>query len=85
MSKARIVLNGSGILALLNSSEIQGYLNELGDAHQGRANAMSLTPGAKYHAVAVKTPGRGIVRVSAANQAGVRDNLKNNTLLKAMK
>lgn len=84
MSNVRIVLNRSGVKELLNSAEIQGYLNELGDAHQGRANAMSLTPGAKYHAVAVKTPGRGIVRVSAANRAGVRDNLENNTLIKAM-
>nr|DAL58943.1 MAG TPA_asm: type I neck protein [Caudoviricetes sp.] len=84
MSKTRIVLDSAGVMALLNSAEIQGKLMELGDVMQSRANGMASTPGAEYHAVAVKTPGRGIVRVSAANRAGVRDNLNNNTLIKAM-
>lgn len=84
MSKTRIVLNGAGIMALLNSAEVQGALLQLGEGAQARANGMSTTPGAKYHAVAVKTPGRGIVRVSAENREGVRDNLKNNTLIKAL-
>lgn len=84
MSNVRIVLNHAGVKELLNSPEIQSALMEQGQRIQGNANGMAQTKGAEFHAVAVRTPGRGIVRVSAANAAGVRDNLKNNTLLKAL-
>ena len=84
MSNERIVLNRIGVMELLNSAEIQAALMEQGQRIQTNANGMAQTSGAEFHAVAVKTPGRGIVRVSAANRAGVRDNLENNTLIKAM-
>lgn len=84
MAKVKIVLNSSGVKELLNSPEIQGMLMEQGQRIQGSANGMAQKAGAEFHAVPVQTPGRGIVRVSAANRQGVRDNLENNTLLKAL-
>ena len=84
MSNVRIVVNHTGVKELLNSVEIQGELMERGQSIASVANSIKQLPGARYHAVAVKTPGRGIVRASAANAEGVRDNWKNNTLIKAM-
>lgn len=84
MAKVKIVLNSAGVKELLNSPEIQGMLMEQGQRIQGSANGMAQMDGAEFHAVPVQTPGRGIVRVSAANRQGVRDNLENNTLLKAL-
>lgn len=84
MSNVKIVLNSAGVKELLNSPEIQSALMEQGQRIQANANGMAQTEGAAFHAVAVQTPGRGIVRVSAANRQGVRDNLENNTLIKAM-
>ncbi len=83
MSNVRIVLNKQGVKELLNSPEIQGFLMEKGQQVAAAADGLKQTPSAQFHAVAVKTPGRGIVRVSAANRQGVRDNLENNTLIKA--
>ena len=83
MSNVRIVLNKQGVKELLNSPEIQGFLMETGQQVAAAADGLKQTPLAQFHAVAVKTPGRGIVRVSAANRQGVRDNLENNTLIKA--
>ena len=77
MSKVEIELDHDGMNALLHSPEIQAELMRHGKAIQSRA-------GANFKAVAVNMPSRSIVRVSAANADGVRDNLNNNTLLKAV-
>lgn len=83
MAKVKIVLNSAGVKELLNSPEIQGMIMEKGQSIASVANAIKQDPKAEYHAVHVATEGRDIVRVSAANRAGVRDNLACNTLLKA--
>lgn len=77
MSKVRIELNHGGMDALLHSDEIQTELLRQGQTVQRRA-------GDNYQAKAVHLSSRCIVRVSAKNAKGVKDNLENNTLLKAV-
>lgn len=77
MSKLRIELNHEGMDTLLHSTEIQTELLKQGQAVQRRA-------GDNYQATALSLPSRCIVRVSAKNAKGVKDNLENNTLLKAV-
>lgn len=76
--KCHVVLNSAGIRELLKSSEIQSVLNETAETVARRA-------GEGYEAV----PGtlgktRANVRVQAATKEANKDNLENNTLLKAL-
>lgn len=77
MSNVKIELDHVGMNALLHDPGIQAELLRQGHAIQSRA-------GQNYTVKAVNMPSRSIVRVSAENAEGVRDNLGNNTLLKAV-
>ncbi len=77
MSNVDIKLDSSGINELLHSAEIGSALREVGNGVQSRA-------GDNFQAVTLNLPTRLVVRVSAANKDGVKENLDNNVLLKAV-
>lgn len=79
MSKSTIKLNEKGIIALLQSKEMQNVLLEQGKSIQSRC-------GSGYEAESQARIGkkRAIVRVSTVTDKAKRDNMNNNTLLKAL-
>ena len=77
MSKVRIKLNSSGIRELLHSPEITSTLVEIGQGVAGRA-------GANFGVKSFSMPTRSVVRVSAINKKGVKENLDSNVLLKSL-
>ena len=76
---SNIVLNESGIIALLQSKEMQQGLVAEGKKIQSKCGR-----GYETEKQAVIGKKRAIVRVSAVTAAAKRDNSKNNTLLKAL-
>lgn len=77
MSKVEIELNSAGIRELLKSAEIQGYCEELARGVASRAG-----DGYEVDTMVGKT--RVNASVYAATKEANKDNLKNNTLLKAL-
>ena len=76
MSKVRFVLNRAGVRELLKSEEMVTVIQEYASAVQNRAGD-GYTADTQVHNRAV-----GIVR--AETHMAIRDNKKNNTLLKAL-
>ena len=77
MSKVEIELNSAGIQELMKSAEIQGYCEELARGVASRAG-----DGYEVDSMVGKT--RANASVYAATKEANRDNMKNNTLLKAL-
>lgn len=77
MSKVRIELNHAGIRALLKSPEMEAMLGE-------RAAQISDGCGDGYAHDTYQAPGRVIASVYTETPDAMRDNLRNNTILKAM-
>lgn len=78
MGKLRVELNRAGVRALLRSEEMMAML-------QKTANAAADRCGAGYETGSYRMPTRAVARVSAVTAAARRDNLKNNTIRKALK
>lgn len=76
--KVVIELNGDGVVALLKSPEIKGYCKKLADGIASRA-------GEGYEVSTYTGLTRVNASVIAATNAAKRDNMKNNTLLKAVR
>lgn len=77
-SKFKVWIEPAGMNAVRNSPEVQKWLEETGNAIAGRANG--------DYRVEVKTgKTRAHCNVIADSVATYYDNLKNNSLLKAMK
>jgi len=76
-NKVEIVLNSAGIRELLKSAEIEAVCKEQAEAVAGRAG-----DGYTVDTYVGKT--RVNAMVTADTYAARRDNLKNNTLLKAL-
>ena len=72
--KVKIVLKSAGIKKLLRSPEIEAALMEVGKTVQGRA-------GNNFRTFAFRMPSRSVVRVSAINAEGKKENADNNVLL----
>ena len=77
MSKVEIELNSAGIQELLKSAEIQGYCEELARGVASRAG-----DGYEVDTMVGKT--RVNASVYAATKEANKENLENNTLLKAL-
>ena len=77
MAKFHIELNPAGVRELLQSSEMMGVCRSLAQGIAGRAG-----PGYEVTTYTGKT--RVNASVHAATEEAYRDNLKNNTLLKAV-
>lgn len=78
MSKVRIKLNRAGVGQLLKSEEMQAVLSEHATAIRQRAG-----DGYEQDVHVGKT--RANAMVKAATHKAMRDNMKNNTLLKAVR
>lgn len=78
MSKVKFILNRKGVSQLLKGEEIQGVLESYGSDIKKRA-------GEGYDMNSRVGKIRANTMVYADSMRAKRDNLKNNTLLKAMK
>ena len=76
---SNIVLNSAGVKELLQCTEIQQALVEQAQNIRGRCG-----DGYSVESNAYVGKNRAIVRVSAVSEKAVQDNLKNNTLVKAL-
>lgn len=77
-SNVKIVLNSSGIRALLKSEEIAGICQE-------KAADVAMAAGDGYKAEKRSYPERTGYAIYPSTPKAVRDNLKNNTLEKAIR
>lgn len=77
MSKVKIELNSAGIMEMLKSQEMQDLLEEHAAQIAGRC-------GEGYEHDVHLTAGRAVASAYTATPAAVRDNLDNNTLLRAL-
>ena len=77
MSKVEIELNSAGIQELLKSADVKKYCEEIARGVASRAG-----DGYEFDSVVGKT--RVNASVYAATKKANRDNLENNTLLKAL-
>ena len=79
MAKVKVMLNRAEIRKqILNGDSTMQYLTELAEDIQGRC-------GDGYEVSSQKGKTRCNARISTENYRAMRDNYKNNTLLKAMK
>lgn len=77
MAKVRIELNSEGVRELLKSPEIMGICKQHAEQIAGRC-------GGGYEVTTYTGQNRVNASVHAATDEAYRDNLKNNTLLKAV-
>ncbi len=78
MSKVKIELNRAGVRDLLQSTDMQSLLREHAEAIAGRA-------GEGYGADSVVLSTRAVASAYTETFEAMRDSMKNNTLLKAVK
>lgn len=77
MSKLRFTLNRRGVASLMKSAEMQAVLKEHASAAVSRA-------GSGYETSSYVGRNRANVSIRTKSRKAVRDNNKNNTLLKAV-
>lgn len=78
MGKVKVVLNGAGVRALLKSAEMEKCIADQANAIQGRC-------GSGYATDTKQMGTRVIASVYTDDSKAYKDNLDNNTLLRAMK
>ena len=78
MGKYKFELNRSGVRALLRSDEVKAIL-------KSKADTAAQACGNGYASGDYLMPTRAVVRVFAVSAKAKQDNLKNNTILKALK
>ena len=81
MGKVRVELNKQGVIELFKSSEVQGWLGECAKHTAELANGMS---GEEYKSDVHNASFTAIANVYADTPETARDNIKNNTLAKAL-
>lgn len=84
MSKVKFDLDLQGLNALMKSTEMQSVLQQTGDTIANRAMTMASDPKAKYEAVTYPIRWIAVANVRCANSEAIRENLRHNTLVKAM-
>lgn len=77
MKNVKVVLNSAGIRDLLHSRGIESAILEAGNSVQQRA-------GENFGTVIYRMKTRSVVRVSAINAEGRKENRDDNVLLKAL-
>lgn len=77
MAKMKFELNSAGVVELMKSAQMQSILNEYGAKVASRA-------GDGYSAENIMSGDRAKIFVQAETPKAKSDNLKNNTLLKAL-
>ncbi|WP_251854530.1 hypothetical protein [Enterococcus italicus] len=78
MAKVKFKLNGQGVGQLLKSAEMQNVLSEHATAIRNRC-------GDGYEQEQFVAGSRAVATVKATSFKAKRDNIKNNTLLKAVR
>lgn len=81
MAKVKVELNNSGVRELFRSNEVAGWLEEVGKVVADNARGMS---GEDYEVGIHKSATTAIANVRVASGEAAGDNLKNNTLAKAL-
>ena len=76
MGKLKVVLNSAGVRGLLRSAEMKAVV-------EARAAEIKSRAGDGYEVYIAQT--RAVAIVGAATNAAENDNLKNNTMLKALR
>ena len=84
MSKSSFKLNLPGLNELMKSTEMQAVLSEKGTQVMQRANSNALNPDAKYSMETKTVDWIAVTTVRANDGVAIRENLENNTLLKAL-
>ena len=84
MGKFRFELDLKGLSELMKSSEMQAVLDEKGAQVEGRANSMAQDPDAEYSRSIWMGDYAAVSQVRAGNPEALHENLRNNTLLKAL-
>ncbi len=78
MSKLKVELDRAGVRELLRSEELLACCKQLADGVCARC-------GAGYEVTTMTGKNRVNAQIAAATGAAVRDNMENNTILKAMR
>lgn len=78
MSNLKFKLNSAGVRALLKSKEMSAVLNQIGD------NILNKCGENGYEKTLYIGKNRANVSIKASTKKAIKDNLKNNTLLKAV-
>lgn len=81
MGKVKVELNNQGVIELFKSAEVQGWLSECAQHTAELASGMS---GKEYKSQVHNASFTAIANVYADTPESTRDNLKNNTLTKAL-
>lgn len=84
MSRVRFDLNLSGLNQLMKSPEMQSILTQKGSEVLARVNGMKQDPDAEYGMSTKTINWIAVTNVRAENGAAVRENLEQNSLLKAL-
>ena len=84
MSRVDFELNLPGLNELMRGPEMQTILSDYGNAIMGRANSAATTKDATFSAETKALNWIAVTNVRADNGAAIKDNLNNNTLLKAL-
>lgn len=77
-------MNLPGLNELMRGTEMQAILSDYGNAIMGRANSAAATKDATFSAETKALNWIAVTNVRADNGAAIKDNLNNNTLLKAL-
>ena len=84
MSKGRFKLRLRGLNELMKSPEMQDVLTEYGQNVMSKAHYMAENHKAEYGMDTKTIRWIAVTTVRAENSAALKENLKNNTLLKAL-
>lgn len=84
MNKVKFKLDLPGLNELMKSPEMQSILSEKGGQVMARANSIAQDNDAKYSMSTKTINWIAVTTVRADNSAAIRENLDNNTLLKAL-
>ena len=84
MSKVEFKLNLPGLNEVMKRPELQAMMQAKGTEIAQRATSMATTPEAAYHAETKTINWIAVTNIKCDNGAAIRENLENNTLLKAL-
>lgn len=84
MSKVKFTLDLKGLNQLMKGAEMQSILTQKGTEVLARANSIKQDPKAEYGTNTKVINYIAVTNVRAENRQAITENLKNNTLVKAL-
>lgn len=85
MDNIQVVMNNAGCTELRNSNGVQVMILDEVKEWKGNAEGLSEVPNCEYTCDVQAGKTRAHAMLKATNPQSVKDNLRNNTLLKAMR